>query len=303
MAGIWLPQAFPVYPHGFPAEIIAAFEKQIGRQTLGNKPASGTEIIKELGEEHVRTGKPIVYTSGDSVFQIATHEDIIPIAEFKTHASELLRRLHAQRRPLVITQNGKAAAVVLTPGEFEDLENAKARLELIVPISLLIILALLYGLFNSLRDSLMALAGIPFAAGGGIIALYLSGLNFSISAAVGLVSLFGVSVMNGILIMTYYNELRAGSTDTTEAMFRAASQRMRPLLMTAFSACIGLLPAAVSTGIGSQVQRPLATVVVGGMFIGPIILLVVVPALQTLFLDRTREAPPAAEPEPPPARA
>jgi heavy metal efflux system protein len=188
-------------------------------------------------------------------------------------------------------------------GEFEDLENAKARLELIVPISLLLILALLYGLFNSLRDSLMALAGIPFAAGGGIIALYLSGLNFSISAAVGLVSLFGVSVMNGILIMTYYNELRASGTDTAEAMFRAASQRMRPLLMTAFSACIGLLPAAVSTGIGSQVQRPLATVVVGGMFIGPIILLVVVPALQTLFLDRTREATPAAEPEPPPAGA
>src|ERR1700732_3818472 len=78
MAGIWLPQAFPVYPHGFPAEIIAAFEKQIGRQTLANKPASGTEIIKELGEEHVRTGKPIVYTSGDSVFQIAAHEDVIP---------------------------------------------------------------------------------------------------------------------------------------------------------------------------------------------------------------------------------
>jgi phosphopentomutase len=81
MAGIWLPQAFPVYRHGFPAEIIAAFEKQIGRQTLGNKPASGTEIIKELGKEHVRTGKPIVYTSGDSVFQIAAHEDVIPIAE------------------------------------------------------------------------------------------------------------------------------------------------------------------------------------------------------------------------------
>jgi len=81
MAGIWLDQAFPVYPHGFPREIIEAFEKQIGRGTIGNKPASGTEIIKELGEEHVRTGKPIVYTSGDSVFQIATHEDMIPIAE------------------------------------------------------------------------------------------------------------------------------------------------------------------------------------------------------------------------------
>jgi phosphopentomutase len=81
MAGIWLDQAFPVYPSGFPREIIDAFETQIGRGTIGNKPASGTEIIKELGEEHVRTGKPIVYTSGDSVFQIATHEDVVPIAE------------------------------------------------------------------------------------------------------------------------------------------------------------------------------------------------------------------------------
>jgi cobalt-zinc-cadmium resistance protein CzcA len=184
-------------------------------------------------------------------------------------------------------------------GEFEDLEKAKARLELIIPLSLLLILVLLYGLFNSLRDSVMALIGIPFAAGGGILALYLTGLNFSISAAVGFVSLFGVSVMNGILIMTYYNEVKASGLGTIDAMFHAASQRMRPLLMTALSACIGLLPAAVSTGIGSQVQRPLATVVVGGMFIGPIILLVVVPALQTLFLDRTSRATPATGSEPP----
>lgn len=81
MAGIWLEQAFPVYPHGFPKEVIAEFERRIGRRTVGNKPASGTEIIKELGEEHIRTGFPIVYTSGDSVFQIAAHEDVIPIAE------------------------------------------------------------------------------------------------------------------------------------------------------------------------------------------------------------------------------
>ena len=184
-------------------------------------------------------------------------------------------------------------------GEFEDLENAKARLEVIIPISLLLILALLYALFNSLRDSLMALAGIPFAAGGGVLALYLTGLNFSISAAIGFVSLFGVSVMNGILIMTYFNEVKASGMETIPAMFQAASQRMRPMLMTALSACIGLLPAAVSTGIGSQVQRPLATVVVGGMFIGPIVLLVVVPALMTLFLGRRDQAVPAAGAEPP----
>ncbi|MGC1618237.1 MAG: phosphopentomutase [Candidatus Acidiferrum sp.] len=92
MAGVWLDQAFPTYPHGFPRELIAEFEKQIGRGTLGNKPASGTEIIKELGEEHVRTGKPIVYTSGDSVFQIAAHEDVIAIAQLY-RMCEIARKL------------------------------------------------------------------------------------------------------------------------------------------------------------------------------------------------------------------
>jgi phosphopentomutase len=92
MAGVWLDQAFPVYKHGFPLEIINAFESQIGRKTIGNKPASGTEIIKELGEEHMRTGKPIVYTSGDSVFQIAAHEDAIPIAELY-RMCEIARKL------------------------------------------------------------------------------------------------------------------------------------------------------------------------------------------------------------------
>ncbi len=148
------------------------------------------------------------------------------------------------------------------------------------------ILVLLYGLFNSLRDSLLALAGIPFSIAGGVIALVVTGLDFSISAAIGFVSLFGVSVMNGILITTYYNQTRAsGMGDTIACMYHAAEQRMRPMLMTALSACIGLLPAAISTGIGSQVQRPLATVVVGGMLVGPVIMLVVVPALQTLALD------------------
>jgi len=179
-------------------------------------------------------------------------------------------------------------------GEFEELQQAKARLAIIVPISLAMIVLLLYGLFNSLRDSLLVLAGIPFAAGGGVVALYFAGLDFSISAAVGFISLFGVSVMNGILIMTYYNETRAGGMGPVDAMFHAAEQRMRPMLMTALSACIGLLPAAISTGIGSQVQRPLATVVVGGMFIGPIILLVVVPALQTFFLSGDDRAAPRA---------
>jgi len=140
---------------------------------------------------------------------------------------------------------------------------------------------------------LLALVGIPFAIAGGLIGLLVTGLDFGISAAVGFVSLFGVSVMNGILVITYYNEVRAEGMTPVDAMFHAATQRMRPMLMTALSACIGLLPAAVSTGIGSQVQRPLAVVVVAGMLIGPIMLLVVAPALQVMFLGTGRPTPTA----------
>ena len=119
MAGIWLDQAFPVYPHGFPESLIAEFERQIGRRTLGNKPASGTEIIKELGAEHVRTGFPIVYTSGDSVFQIAAHEDVIPIAE--------LYRICAIARKLLDGPNRVGRVIARpftgTPGNFRRTER------------------------------------------------------------------------------------------------------------------------------------------------------------------------------------
>ncbi|WP_266168955.1 efflux RND transporter permease subunit [Dyella subtropica] len=170
-------------------------------------------------------------------------------------------------------------------GEFEDMQQAKDRLAIVLPIAIGLILALLFTLFNSFRDSLLTLAAIPFSIAGGIIALYLSGLNLSVSAAIGFVSLFGVSVMNGILVITYFNHLVFEGKSPLEAMYLAAEQRMRPMLMTALSACIGLLPAALSTGIGSQVQRPLATVVVGGMLLGPIMLLIVAPALQVLVVE------------------
>ncbi len=169
-------------------------------------------------------------------------------------------------------------------GEFEDLVKAKNRLAIIVPVTMGLIIILLYGLFATWHDSFMVLAGLPFAVGGGIIALYVSGLDFSISAAIGFISLLGISVMNGILLTTYFNQTYMSSdADSIECMFEAASKRMRPMLMTALSACIGLFPAAISHGIGSQVQRPLATVVVGGLLIGPLMLLLVVPAFQSLF--------------------
>jgi cobalt-zinc-cadmium resistance protein CzcA len=258
---------------------------------VGVSTPSGTNAyipLSELADITLDTGASYIYHEGG--------ERYIPV-KFSVRDRDLGGAVaEAQQR---IAQNVKLPTGyrIVWAGEFEDLQNAQARLAVIVPISLLLILVLLYGLFNSLRDSFMVLAGIPFAAGGGVLALYFSGLDFSISAAVGFVSLFGVSVMNGILIMTYYNEVKATGMDTVEAMFHAASQRMRPMLMTALSACIGLLPAAVSTGIGSQVQRPLATVVVGGMLIGPILLLVIVPALQTFFLGEGRHGTSEAAPD------
>jgi cobalt-zinc-cadmium resistance protein CzcA len=147
---------------------------------------------------------------------------------------------------------------------------------------------------------LLTLSGIPFAVAGGILGLVFTGLDFSISAAIGFVSLFGVSVMNGILLITYYNQAMLRGGTPKESMYRAASTRMRPLLMTSLSACIGLLPAAMSHGIGSQVQRPLATVIVGGMLAGPIMLLVVVPGVKMAVLGRRKHAVAAAGGPPPP---
>lgn len=184
---------------------------------------------------------------------------------------------------------------ILWVGEFDNMLKANKRLSIVAPITLLAIVALLFGLFNSLRDTLIAMAGIPFAICGGVIALYLSGLDFSVSAAIGFISLFGVAVMDGILNITYIRELMLQGRSFDDAVFYGAEQRMRPMLMTALSAGVGLLPAAFSHAIGSQVQRPLATVVVGGMLIGPAMLLVVAPVLRQLFMipyEKARGAAP-----------
>jgi len=145
--------------------------------------------------------------------------------------------------------------------------------------------------------SLLVLLGLPFAVCCGILGVYLGGLSFRVSVARGVVRLFGVSVMSGILIINGYYRVAASGMEPLEAMFHAVQEQMRPILMMCLSACIGLLPAAISTGIGSQVQRPLATVIVAGMLIGPIMLLVVVPAIQSLFLGRVTPATPTVEPD------
>jgi heavy metal efflux system protein len=238
---------------------------------------NGYVPLSELANITLDTGASFIYRERSQRF--------IPI-KFSVRGRDLgstVEEAQARVNQAVKLPNGYR---IIWAGEFEDLQNAKQRLLIVVPITLLLILVLLYGLFNSLRDSLLAVAGIPFAIGGGLIALYVAGLDFSVSAAIGFISLFGVAVMDGILNITYFRELRAQGMDIAEAVFHGAEQRMRPMLMTALSAGVGLFPAAISHGIGSQVQRPLATVVVGGMFIGPLLLLVVAPALRKIFLSR-----------------
>jgi heavy metal efflux system protein len=178
-------------------------------------------------------------------------------------------------------------------GEFGELQEAIARLMYIVPASLVLVLILLYSAFNSLRDTVLVLVSIPVALVGGILALWWTGIPFSVSAAVGFISLFGVAVMEGVILLTYYHQLRREGALCVAAVEQAAEVRMRPVLMTCLSACIGLLPAAISTGIGAQTQRPLATVIVGGMLLAPVLILLVVPVLMSWLPAAHAVAPPA----------
>ncbi len=168
-------------------------------------------------------------------------------------------------------------------GEFNDLKEAIDRLEIVVPVSLAFIALLLYLNFGSIRDTLLSTSVMPMAIVGGIFALYLTNTPFSVSAAIGFIGLFGISVMEGIIILSYFNQLVDSGLERFEALVRACDTRLRPVMMTCIAACVGLLPAAVSTGIGSQVQKPLALVVVGGILLAPILILIILPVLIQIF--------------------
>lgn len=180
-------------------------------------------------------------------------------------------------------------------GQFTNLQDAVARLSLVVPLTLVLIALLLFINFNSVTDMLLTLSVIPMAMIGGILALFLTATPFSISAAIGFIALFGISTMEGVILLAYYNQLLDEGMERAEAVWHASIVRMRPVMMTCVAACVGLLPAAVSTGIGSQVQKPLALVVVGGILLAPNLILVVLPVLISLFSRRktNRDAVPA----------
>ena len=171
-------------------------------------------------------------------------------------------------------------------GEFGNLQDAIQRLSIVVPISLVLIGVLLWFNFGSVADTLLAMSVIPMAIFGGVLGLLISGIPFSVSAAIGFIALFGIAVMDGIIILSQYNQLIDEGVERMAAIVRTGELQLRPVLMTCVVAGVGLLPAAWSEGIGSQVQKPLAVVVVTGMMLAPIVILVTLPVLISLFSRR-----------------
>jgi cobalt-zinc-cadmium resistance protein CzcA len=175
-------------------------------------------------------------------------------------------------------------------GQFEHLVAANKRLSIAVPVALLLILLLLYFTFNSIKESLLIFTAIPLSAIGGVFALLIRGMPFSISAGVGFIALFGVAVLNGIVLIAEFNRLKKeGVTDIFERVKKGTSVRLRPVLMTAAVASLGFLPMALSNSSGAEVQRPLATVVIGGLLSATFLTLVVLPVLYILFEKKTKK--------------
>ena len=171
-------------------------------------------------------------------------------------------------------------------GQFGNLQEAMARLEVVVPASILLMATLLFLHFGRMRDVLLVASVIPMALVGGVLALFITGTPFSVSAAIGFIALFGISAMDGILMLAYFNQHIEQGMPRAKALRHTCKVQMRPVLMTCVVACVGLVPAALSNGIGSQVQKPLALVVVGGILLAPLFILTVMPVLIDLFSNR-----------------
>ncbi|MBW8778874.1 MAG: CusA/CzcA family heavy metal efflux RND transporter, partial [Burkholderiales bacterium] len=181
-------------------------------------------------------------------------------------------------------------------GTFEQLQSATQRLQVVVPPALMMVFILLFTMFGNIKDGLLVFTGIPFALTGGVMALWLRGIPLSISAAVGFIALCGVAVLNGLVMLSFIRSLREEGKTLDEAVWEGALTRLRPVLMTALVASLGFVPMALATGTGAEVQRPLATVVIGGILSSTALTLLVLPVLYRLFHRRDEEE--GTEPSP-----
>ncbi len=231
-------------------------------------------------------------TSGASFIYREQQERYVPI-KFSVRGRDL--------GGAVLEAQQKIASQVAIPGgyhldwvgEFGNLQEAISRLEVVVPLAIVLICLLLFINFGNLVDVLLAASVIPMALTGGIFALFVTGTPFSVSAAIGFVALFGIAAMDGILMISYYNLSLQSGMEQVPAILHTCRTQLRPVMMTCIVACVGLLPAALSSGIGSQVQKPLALVVVGGMLLAPVLIMLVLPVLILAF---SRQQAPAPEP-------
>ncbi|MCA2977067.1 MAG: efflux RND transporter permease subunit, partial [Myxococcaceae bacterium] len=220
--------------------------------------------------------------------------------EFKTGPAQVSRERQSRRVTVEFNVRGRdllsvvkeaqaITATVTLPvgyraewgGQFENYLDAKERLTIVVPLALALILFLLWLTFHSMKEGLLIFLNVPFAIVGGVIALWVRDIPFSISAGVGFIALFGVAVLNGLVLVSFARDLETGGLGRFEAMKQAAEGRLRPVLMTALVASLGFIPMALSTAPGAEVQRPLATVVIGGLVSATLLTLFVLPAIYT----------------------
>ena len=178
-------------------------------------------------------------------------------------------------------------------GQYKNLQEARARLAIVVPAALALIFVFIFLAFGSVRQALLVYTGIPLATTGGVLSLWLRGMPFSITAAVGFIALSGVAVLNGLVMITYFNQLREQGLSIREAVIEGSLTRLRPVLMTALVASLGFVPMALATGTGAEVQRPLATVVIGGILSSTFLTLILLPVLYSWF-ERGQKSSPKA---------
>jgi heavy metal efflux system protein len=245
---------------------------------LVSTPDGARIPLKQLATIATQTGAFIIYRENN--------ERYIPI-KFSVRDRDLESTVEEAQALLAKTITLPERYRMEWAGQYDQLKDEQKRLATIVPVSLLLILLLLYITFDSLKNALLVLSAVPFALIGGVIALVATHTNFSISAAVGIISTLGVAILGGVLLISRIEDGRQAGLNLREAIMQAAAVQMRPILMATVGAAIGLLPAALATGIGSQAQKPLARVVVGGMLTAAFLILVVLPVLYELVHRRT----------------
>lgn len=258
----------------FPIIIRLMEEYRDKPQELGNVPVGlpekGTVPLSDLStirrEEQVTT---IAHNQGKRYVAVAINLSGRDTAGF----------VHEARKRLEEKLRLPEGYLLSWGGQFKNLELARQRLQLIVPLILLVIFIVLVKIFGGVREALLVYTSIPFAMTGGVFSLYIRGIHFSISAAVGFIALSGIAILNSMVLVTFFNQLRQRGCSLKEAVIQGTLTRLRPVLMTALVASLGFLPMAINTGIGAEVQRPLATVVIGGLLTSTLLTLLVMPTL------------------------